>query len=185
MPKGKLLALLAIFAAIGVVTATGAFTSVSAERTATVNTAGDSSALLQIEPGAMSGEYVTDGDATTNIDLTNADLIGSNGGVNVNAETTMDQILSITNNGEDSVYLSIEVDNPNGNAAQYVEFEASSGDKNITTNAGAPTQSTVTVQSGGTVDLDMNVDTTDVSSAGTILIDQITIVAENGGETSN
>ncbi|ERG92237.1 MAG: hypothetical protein J07HQW1_02272 [Haloquadratum walsbyi J07HQW1] len=46
IPKGKLLALLLAFTAVGGLAATGAFTTVQADRTADVTAAGDSNALL-------------------------------------------------------------------------------------------------------------------------------------------
>jgi hypothetical protein len=173
MAKGKLFALLAVFVALGVVTATGAFTTVSADRTATIDTAGDSSALLQITPGDESGEYVDDSGDTIEVDLADTS-------VNVDATTTMDEILNITNNGEDDVQLSIGVSGDDVNAIEHVTFETTSGD-NITGSTSGLADS-VTLPSGDTVELDLKLETDGLDSGDSIL-DQITIEANNDAET--
>jgi hypothetical protein len=99
--------------AIGLVT-TGAFSTVEAERTASVSVAGDASALLQITPVENPDgtdkypEYLTgDGtDGTINIDITDP-------GVNDNAVTEIDQLLNVTNNGSEKVTV--------GFAAEYAQ----------------------------------------------------------------
>ena len=58
------MALVALFLAIGLLTATGAFTSVSATRTAEVNVAGDGAALLQLQPYAGPNGYNPSGGGT-------------------------------------------------------------------------------------------------------------------------
>lgn len=90
-PKGKLFALIALFAAVGLITATGAFTTVEAERTATVDVAGDSGAMLQIQ--SMSGVAVEDdGTGVLSINLDDP-------GLNPNARTEFAPILNVTNQG--------------------------------------------------------------------------------------
>jgi hypothetical protein len=120
MAKGKLFALLAVFAAIGVVTATGAFTTVSAERTAQVNVAGDASALLALSP--TDSEFSTTENNQLTIDL------GTNN-VNPNAVTTDNEVFTVTNNGEDPVRLVVTPEGPNENAVvfgiQKEEFDSS------------------------------------------------------------
>jgi len=95
-PKGKLFALLAVFAAIGLVTATGAFTTVQAERTAEIGVAGDSSALLQLQGSgtANAQEYVTTNNGQLGLDLQN---------VNLDAETDINDTFTITNQGSQTV----------------------------------------------------------------------------------
>lgn len=105
-PKGKLFALLAIFVAIGLVTASGAFTTIQADRTVTVDTAGDASALLQLEGNTSSGNdrYIstegTPGEIV--IDFSSGNL-GSATGVNVNATTNVSHMINVTNNGPNAV----------------------------------------------------------------------------------
>jgi hypothetical protein len=85
---------------------TGAFSTVEASRTATVETAGDADALLGITPGASTGNpddtdyprYLTGNgeNGTIGVDITNPS-------VNDNAVTEIDQLLEVTNNGTEKV----------------------------------------------------------------------------------
>lgn len=97
-PKGKLFALLAIFVAIGLITATGAFTSVQAQRTMTVSVAGDGSALLGLADAGQG--YVNESGDTITIDF-------GNNGVNINADTDFGAVLNVTNNGASTVNVQI------------------------------------------------------------------------------
>ena len=101
IPKGKLLALLLAFTAVGGLAATGAFTTVQAERTADVSTTGDASALL-----ALDAEPNTEFAANTGgtLEITAQDE------VNNDAVTLDDNVINITNNGNDEVTLSAELD---------------------------------------------------------------------------
>jgi uncharacterized protein with FMN-binding domain len=96
-PKGKLFALLAVFAAIGLVAASGAFTSVEAERTVSVTTSGDASAALQLE--VEDSVYASTDNNELEIDVSDA---------NQDATTELDSVFRITNDGsqEVGVYIS-------------------------------------------------------------------------------
>jgi len=122
-PKGKLFALLAVFAAIGLVAASGAFTSVEADRTAQVNVSGDSSALLELsEPSEIDEGAVdigADGEAT--IDLTSDELSAS--GLNPNATTALTPLLNVTNQGTESVDITIDVTSVGGGATGFDEAD--------------------------------------------------------------
>ena len=101
---------------------TGAFTSVEAERTLSIDTAGDADAFLSIERATDSsgnvypnaGEYVegNQNSGTLSLDFTQADdtAAASASGVNQNAKTVFDNLLDITNNGTQDVVLSVESD---------------------------------------------------------------------------
>ena len=162
--KGKLFGLLAVFAAIGLVTASGAFTTVSAERTASVNVAGDSSALLALEPADTPNgdEY-----AGTSNDQLEIELATENAeGVNPNAVTEIDSVFRITNQGSQPVNVSIS-DNSSSDNSDAVTFHngstnLESGGKDIGT--------------GESIIVSIRVDTTETD--GTSLIDEITITAE-------
>jgi len=105
----------ALVAGGGAVLGTGAFTSVQAERTVDVSTAGDADAFLgldTIDDSANSDEFAeinADGLLTVNVD-----------GVNLNAITHIDRVFQVTNNGTQTVTLYIEElpgsDNPDGNS---------------------------------------------------------------------
>jgi hypothetical protein len=123
-PKGKLFALLAVFAAIGLVAASGAFTSVAADRTAQVNVTGDSSALLELsEPSEIDEGAVNigaDGEAT--IDLTSDGLTNANG-LNPNATTALTPLLNVTNQGTEPVNITIDVTSVGGGATGFDEAD--------------------------------------------------------------
>jgi hypothetical protein len=99
-PKGKLLALVAMFAAVGLITATGAFTTVEAQRTADVSVSEDSAALLQLEPSDdPNGEYATGTGGTVQIDISQ---------LNLEANTTIDNVINVTNQGTQSVDITVD-----------------------------------------------------------------------------
>ncbi|CCC40532.1 hypothetical protein [Haloquadratum walsbyi] len=126
IPKGKLLALVLVFGAVGTLAATGAFTTVEAERTADVDVAGDANALLAIQPtedpenSSFINQDDTD-DSTFEIVLDGND---GNNGVNANATTTAEGIFNITNNGEEDVdvWINTEGGAQDGNSSVNTTF---------------------------------------------------------------
>ena len=86
-------------AAIG----TGAFTSVSANRDLEVQVADDASALLAIDDidGSPNSEYVDAGGDSVSIDISTTDGVG----LNNNATTKILDLLKITNQGTQPVYV--------------------------------------------------------------------------------
>jgi len=125
IPKGKLLALLMAFSAVGGLAATGAFTTVQAERTADVSVDGDANALLAIEPipAPSNSDFVTQSgtdDQTFEIALDNA--------VNARASTTAEDLINITNNGEEPVdlWIATQGGEQEGNASINTTFYISS-----------------------------------------------------------
>jgi hypothetical protein len=136
-PKGKLLALLAVFAALGIATATGAFTTVTAERTATVAVSGDSSAELGLSPNS---EYASLNNGELEINFNPTD----NQGVNINAATTVTDVFTITNNGDTPVTISLS---SSGDNAGAIDFAVAS-DGFLTTSGNAPSQDDVGIASG-------------------------------------
>jgi hypothetical protein len=161
--KGKLFGLLAVFAAIGLVTASGAFTTVSAERTASVNVAGDADALLALEPADTPNgdEY-----AGTSNDQLEIELATENAeGVNPNAVTEIDSVFRITNQGSQEVNVSISDSGDNSDAVTFHNGSTNleSGGKDIGT--------------GELIIVSIEVDTRDIGGTPS-LIDEITITAE-------
>ncbi|WP_204366745.1 hypothetical protein [Natrinema versiforme] len=98
--RNVLVGLGTIVAGGGAALGTGAFSSVEAERTVSVTTAGDDSAFLGISGNS---DYVQDGDSNTSefvIDLGSyGDQEGD--GFNENAKTVLNDVLTITNQGSD------------------------------------------------------------------------------------
>lgn len=131
-PKGKLFALFAVFAAIGLVTASGAFTTVAADRTAEVDTAGDANALLAITP--TNDAYADNASGEVEINL-NGDFedAGSGQGVNLNATTEVDGVINITNQGSQPVWVYIERSGGNETAVEFYNGTSYSNNANITT----------------------------------------------------
>jgi hypothetical protein len=111
IPKGKLLALVLVFGAVGTLAATGAFTTVEAERTANVTVAGDANALLAVQPIEDEGNSDFINQQDTQGQAFEINLDGDNDGVNTNATTTAEDIFNITNNGEESVTVWINTEN--------------------------------------------------------------------------
>ncbi len=103
-------------------TGTGAFTSVEADRTISVSTAGDADAMLAIKP-AKSGssetpnaaEYVDDTGDTVSLDFTGVDHNGDDTdeatGINKNSETKFANLLDIENRGTQDVLVGADDDN--------------------------------------------------------------------------
>jgi hypothetical protein len=85
----------------GALVSTGAFTSVQAERTVSVETTGDASALLTLEPtNKPNREYAklaSEGVLEVTLDS-----------VNRNAVTTVRDVFQVTNNGSQPVFVYIE-----------------------------------------------------------------------------
>jgi hypothetical protein len=99
-----------VAAGAGVIGGTGAFTSVTAERTVSVQTTGDDAAALQLIPAgsndssgatANAADYVNDSGDTIQIDLTGTNNGAS--GLNQNAKTVLENLVSVLNNGTQAV----------------------------------------------------------------------------------
>jgi hypothetical protein len=93
-----------LFAGSATLVGTGAFTAVQADRTATINIAGDSNALLQIEAyDNKSEQFVTTNGGAVAIDITNP-------GVNRDAIIIINQLLEVTNQGTEKVTVGFEAE---------------------------------------------------------------------------
>ncbi len=175
-PKGKLFALLAIFAAIGIVTATGAFTTVTAERTTNVTVAGDSSALLALAPADSpnGNAYAQENNGQLELSL-NGDFSGTvdGSGVNLNARTTVDTVFNITNQGSQDVGVYISKIGPNAGLVQFYNGSVGSG-LNMTSSSNAQT-----VSPGETITVSIEIDTVGAGlSPGDQLVSDIEINAD-------
>lgn len=111
-----------ILVAAIVVISTGAFTSVTAERSAVITVAGDSEALLSIVPtGTPNGKYLKEGDDGA-VYLDFADVAAE--GVNVNAVTVVNDVFIITNNGTQSVQVVLTKTGDNANKILFGDIES-------------------------------------------------------------
>ena len=121
--RNTLIGLGAAAAGAGAIGGTGAFTSVEADRSVSVSTAGDAGAALQILP-ADDG----DGSATQNaleytnangpdsfsgdtlsISLSSTDSDDNSAGLNVGATTRIEDLFRVTNNGTEQVDLDFQI----------------------------------------------------------------------------
>ena len=187
IPNGKLLALVLAFAAVGGLVATGAFTSVSADRTAEVDTAGDDAALLALEAGPGSSGIVQQDGGTINLALDNNAASGN--GVNVNATTTFDGVLNVTNQGADSTNLDVSLtSNSDGisdaDVDSAITFETSDAYSDVSSDGVSSgvdlTSTSVSLAPGDTVVIDFEIDTTTISpGTGASILDQITFTADS------
>jgi len=92
---------------------TGAFTSVSAERTAKINVAGDSAALLSLDAGSGSNSaYATEtGNGEVRVELDGSDDVYSDaGGVNADATTKILETFEVKNQGTQPVAVHVPPD---------------------------------------------------------------------------
>jgi len=115
--RNALIGLGTVAAGAGVIGGSGAFTSVEADRSVSVQTAGDSSAALTLVPEGTNDEYVDD---SNNVIEINFDEVK---GLNLEAVTTINPLITITNNGTNNVDLGMEITDDNqAGFAQYVEL---------------------------------------------------------------
>jgi hypothetical protein len=91
---------------------TGAFTSVSAERTVTVNVADDDDALLRLTQDGTgpNSQYANISNGQVGIDLDNSDTTNGGSGVNKNAKTFIRDIFRIQNQGTQPAFVYVDPD---------------------------------------------------------------------------
>lgn len=128
MKRRNLIAAIGAVGASGAAIGTGAFTSVEAERTASVNIADEDTGLLALErsedePG---GFVITDGNSRNRIrfDFNNATGVVDEGkGFGSDSVYLFDRLFDVTNQGAQTVYFESEFDDIGGldDVALYVE----------------------------------------------------------------
>ena len=97
----------------GALIGTGAFDTVEAERTVSVETAGDADAFLGLEDARGDGEYVEADNGTIQINL-DGNTEGAEG-LNQNADTTFRELVEVTNQGTQTVEtINLEMFTPDG-----------------------------------------------------------------------
>lgn len=106
-----------VMAGGGALVGTGAFTSVQAERTVTIETTADASAFLALQPAREDDAFVQETNGTIEIFLDGTDSDDGNAdGINQNAISTFRNLVTVTNNGSQAVTtLQLEFSNtPSG-----------------------------------------------------------------------
>jgi hypothetical protein len=166
--RTRLLVVLAVFGVGLFVLGTGAFTTVSAERTVSVNVSDDSSALVELTPhSGANGDYArqTGGELEVSFDDVTAT------GVNQNANTTLSKVFNITNQGTQTADVYISKNGPN---AGLVTFQDAGGSQ-----IDGGSNNAVSVPVGDTVQVTIVVNTTNQNlSGGDTILNSITVHAE-------
>jgi hypothetical protein len=121
MNRRQLIAAMGTIGAGGaVVTGTGAFTSVEADRDVAVQVADDANAFLALEAIGPNAPYTDTSNGQLGIDLTSSNATGSGGqGVNTDAVTVFQELFEVRNQGTQDVDVQITpltfVDTDSGN----------------------------------------------------------------------
>lgn len=154
-------------------TGTGALSSVEADRNVSVQTAGDADAYLGI---AGDDTYVTDdsGDGRLTIDLGGPSNPNSNTGegFNEHARTTVEEVVTITNQGTAPVEVSLDSPDSDNVARDGSYVRLSVGGKTVKISMGEG--STERIKTGKSTTLDATVDDRSSEGSGTT----VQIVAE-------
>lgn len=125
--RNVLIGLGGVVAGGGALLGTGAFTTVEAERTVSVETAGDADAFLAFEDERGDGEFVEDTDGTIEINLDSSSEGAE--GLNQNAITTFRNLVRVTNNGTQTVNeLTLEFTESEVDADDTFEFPVDEAD---------------------------------------------------------
>jgi hypothetical protein len=115
----------------GALIGTGAFTTVEAERTVNVETAGDASAFLSLTPARSNGNFVDNSSDTIEIDLNGTDSNdGDASGLNQNARTRFADLVQVGNNGTQAITelnLSVSVTGTDNDSAHEDAFKITAG----------------------------------------------------------
>ncbi|MDB9249368.1 hypothetical protein PN419_10215 [Halorubrum ezzemoulense] len=130
--RSVLIGLGSLVAGGGALLGTGAFTTVTAERTVNVQTAGDGSAFLGLTAARAGGDFVDTTGDTISIEL-GTNSAGNGTGLNENAITTFRNLVTVTNNGTQDITalnLTMGVSGNSVTADNTFEFTVSPSDGN-------------------------------------------------------
>mgnify|MGYP000008005491 FL=1 len=168
--RGALIGLGGLVAAGGAALGTGAFTTVTAERTVNIQTTGDASAFLALEPATDddtdNGEYADGSNDQIQITL-NADADAQSGaqGLNKNAETVIRDIVKVTNNGTQSLTsLSLSIADSNDGTFPNVFSFTTSVDSSVDLANGDDVLNGDGLDAGNSVQFGMSVDLRETSN---------------------
>jgi len=145
--------------ASAVAVGTGAFTSVSADRTVAVEVADDSSAFLMFDPGLKSSTndaFASYEDGQLILDFDETEVGGE--GVNHDAVSQFDQVFKLVNRGTQAVNIWFEHDLP---GVTFYRFDPDSNSLD------GPSNAKIGLAAGGHMKIGVEVDTT-ASGAGDV-----------------
>lgn len=159
--RNTLIGLGALVGGAGVFAATGAFTTVEAQRTVDIETAGDAGGLLGLEPGPEASVVSVDGaDTIIEFDFE----AGEGGQLNLRARTGFDLELRVANNSDNTIHFDIHPDDDSKSLIGGVQsndtvltFEVNDSDEETIDD---PTidSSGVHLGSGDSIDFDIEID---------------------------
>ena len=144
----------------GLIGGSGAFDTVEAQRSFEVSVASDEDALLGIEAlnDAIAGTEAG-GAGGNDIIFFELDTDDSDRGINEDATTEFFEVFAVTNNGSNTIELTVEYGDADGIAFIVKEEWADNGDivdSDVTLSA----DTGVTIEPGQTVHIDLTIDTT-------------------------
>lgn len=169
----------------GALIGTGAFTTVEAQRTVNVQTAGDASAFLGLTPARSDNDFVDNSGDTISINLDGADASDNADGEGINrrAITTFRNLVTVSNNGTQevtSLSLAMEVTGDSDNVDNV--DEGNTFEFTVSQNDGNEDQDTV---SNGADILTGNNDLPGSLSSGSSINFGMVIDLINGGDGNN
>lgn len=167
--RTRLFVVLAVFVVALFAVGSGAFTTVNAERTVSVNVASDSNALLELTPhSGPNGAYASQNAGELKVSFDGVTATG----VNQNANTTLSKVFNVTNQGTQTVNVHITKNGPNAGLATFEDDSGSQID-------GGPGNA-VSVPTGNTLQVTIVINTTTQTlSGGDTILNSITIHAES------
>ena len=170
--RTQVFVLFALAGAIMLAVGTGAFSTVSAQRTVDVATAGDDSALLELTAHTgPNGQGAYAQQTSGQLEILIDGSLTSGGGVNLNATTTIRDVFNVTNQGSQPVGVWIVKSGPH---ASMVTFENTSGMQLDNSSSSART-----IGVGETLEVSIIIDTTGGGlAAGDTILSDITIYAD-------
>ncbi len=142
----------------------GAFSQVEAERSVTVDVAEDSDALIALAAGDSA--YVNEDDGGLIVIDLGSEALGDADGLNLGAVTTLTEALSVTNNHDEAVELTIDGVESDGIEVRFEDSEDGGGIDGST------------LDDGATLDLDIVIDTHG-ANADSQIDETVTVVAES------
>ena len=163
--------LLVVAGVVGATVATGAYTTITAERTVSVTVTGDDSALLQMAPHTGPNGLYAQQTASGEIEIRLDGALGLSNGMNLDSTTTLNNVFNVTNQGSQPVGVWITKTGPNAN---LVSFETGSG---VVMDGSSANAQNLTV--GSTIEVTIVVDTAGQTlSSGDVLLNSITVHAD-------
>jgi hypothetical protein len=169
-----LLGLVVLVVGAGVVGASGAFSSVQADRTVDLNTAGDRGALLGFND--IDNQIVTISDTDTSGETSVLQITSDD--INADAKTVFAEAFEISNNGNEDINKVYVRDESNIGPGEAIDFRLYDG--GVGSSIVGSSSSGADLGTGGTMTVAVVIDTRGATTGSTLDgIDDVTIVAND------